>query len=86
MAQVASGDRRTITAGNLAHLSALTKLDCATAGWLDLKSALPVTEVPVKESWRPGLLDCLLAERTEHEREGRDTKRTVAMISSLCCT
>ena len=67
-------------------MSALTRLNCATAGWLELRAALPVSEVPEKESWRLGLLDCLMVERAGLEREGLNTKRVVAMISSLCCT
>ena len=50
-------------------------------GWLNLKAALPVSEVPEKEDWRPGLLDCLLVERAGLEREGKNTRRVVAMIS-----
>ena len=63
MAQVVAGDRRTITAGNLAQVSALTRMNCATAEWLELRAALPVSEVPEKESWRLGLLDYLMVER-----------------------
>ena len=86
MAQLVAGDRRTITAGNLAHVSALAGLDCATAGRLEVKAALPVTEVPEKESWRLGLLDCLMVERSRLEREDKNTRSVIAMISSLCCT
>ena len=86
MAKLAASDRRTVTAGNLAYVSDLTKMDCESAGWLDIKTALPVQEVPEKETWRLGLLDCLMKERDSLESEGRDTKCTVAMISSLCST
>ena len=86
MAELAAGDKRTVTAGNLAHVSELTGLDCATSGWLDIKAALPVREVPESEMWRLGLLDNLIGLRTELEREGRDTKSLIAMISSLCST
>ena len=50
LAELATRDRRTVTAGHLAHVSALTGLDCATAGWLDLNTALPVKEVPGNET------------------------------------
>ena len=86
MAEVTASDKRTVTAGNLAYVSALTSLDCATGGWLDIKAALPIKEVPEKEKWRLGLLDSLLKERAELEKEGRDTKRVVAMLSSPCTT
>ena len=86
MAQVVAGDRRTITSGNLTHVSAVTKLNCAMDGWLNLKAALPVSEVPEKEAWRLGLLDCLMVQRGGLEREGLGTRRVVALISSLGCT
>ena len=86
MAEVAARDQRTVTACNLAHVSAVTRLDCATSGWLDMKAALPIKEVPEKEKWRLGFLDSLLRERAELEKEGKDTKRVVAMLSSLCTT
>ena len=86
MAELAAGDRRAVTAGNLAHVSELTGLDCASAGWQDIKTALPVREVPEGERWRLGLLDSLLSQRTELEREDRNTINVTAMISSLCST
>ena len=86
LAELAAGDRRTVTSGNLAYVSALTGLDCATAGWLDLKAALPVQEVPEAERWRLGLLDSLVCRRAELEKEEKDTKTIVAMLSSLCST
>jgi hypothetical protein len=86
LAELAAGDKRTVTAGNLVHVSALTGLDCATAGWLDLKAALPVKEVPDCEKWRLGLLDSLMSRRVELEREEKDIKTVVAMLSSLCST
>ena len=49
MAELAAGDRRTVTAGNLAHVLELTGLDCASVGWQDIKTALPVREVPEGE-------------------------------------
>ena len=86
LAELAAGDRRTVTAGNLAYVSAVTGLDCATAGWLDLKAALPVKEVPDGEKWRLGLLDSLICRRAALEKEEKDTKTVVAMLSSLCST
>ena len=74
LAELAAGDRRTVTAGNLAYVSAITKLDCARAGWLELKAALPVKEVPDKECWRLGLLDSLIREGNELEGKEKDTK------------
>ena len=68
------------------YLASLTKLDCATAGKLEVKSLLPVESVPENQSWRLGLLDTLLQERCSIEKEGGDTKRVIAMISSLCTT
>ena len=58
MAEVAASDQRSVTACS------------ATAGWQNLKAALPVKEVPDKEKWRLGLLDSLLRERTELEHQG----------------
>ena len=48
--------------------------------------ALPVREVPEEEGWRLGLLDALLRERAVLEREGKEIKRVVAMLGSLCST
>ena len=86
MAKLAGEDRRTVTAGNLAYVSALTRMDCAQAGWLDIKAALPVQEVPEKETWRLGLLDCLIRERASLESEGKNAKDVIAVLSSLCVT
>ena len=86
MAEMASKDARTTTAGNLEYLASLTSLDCATASKLEVKSLLPVEMVPENESWRLGLLDTLLKERCCIEKEGGDTKRVISMISSLCST
>ena len=86
MAEIAASDQRTVTACNLRHVSNLTKMNSATEGWLKLKAALPVVEVPDREKWRLGLLDGLLKERTELESQGVDTRRVVAMLSSLCST
>ena len=86
MAEMASKDARSTTACNLAYLTSLTSLDCATASKLEVKSMLPVESVPDCESWRLGLLDTLLRERCCSEKEGVDTKRVIAMISSLYST
>ena len=47
---------------------------------------MPIKEVPEKEGWPLGLLDSLLKNRGELVREGKETKRVVAMISLLCTT
>ena len=86
VAELARKDARTTTASNLRYVSSLTSMDCATEDWVKLKAALPIKEVPEKEFWRLGLLDSLLRERAVLEKEGRDLKRVVAMISSLCTT
>ena len=86
VAEMVARDARTTTAGNLEYLASLTSLDCATAGKLEVKSLLPVESVPENQSWRLGLLDTLLQERCSIEKEGGDTKRVTAMISSLCST
>ena len=84
MAQVASKDARTTTAGNLVFLAGLTGLDCTEADRTQVKALLPVEVVPETESWRLGLLDGLLNERCRIVKEGGDTRQVVAMISSLC--
>jgi hypothetical protein len=86
MAEVATDDARTVTASNLAHVSALTKLDCASDSCMAIKRSLPVEEVPVHEEWWLGLLDTLLRQREELEKDGKDRRRIVAMISSQCST
>ena len=86
MAEIVSKDARTNTAGNLAYLASLTSLDCTTVTKFEVKSLLPVENVPENETWRLGLLDTLLQERCCIEREGGDIRRVTAMISSLCAT
>ena len=86
MAELIGKDARTTTSANLKFVSSLTSLNCAEEDWRTVKAALPVSEVPEKERWRLGLLDALLVERAVLEKEGKDAKRIVAMISSLCST
>ena len=68
------------------HSAEVTSQSCATGDWRELKAALPVREVPEKELWRLGILDSLLRERGVLEKEGRDTKRVIAMLASICST
>ena len=86
MAEMAAKDARTITAANLALLARLTGLDVLQADQNSTRTALPVETVPESENWRVGLLDKLLCERTMLSKAGSDTKRIVALISSLCST
>ena len=83
---VVAQDARTTMASNLAFVGGLTQLDVSQADMLQVKVALPVELVPEKESWRLGLLEKLMSDRVELEKEGKDTLRVVAMISSLCTT
>ena len=86
MAEIGAKDARTVPAGNLAFVSNLSRLDMEVATSRMVREALPVAEVPESESWRLGLLDILLRNRADLEREGSDTKSVCAMISSLCAT
>ena len=86
MAEMVAKDARTTSAGNLAFLAKLTGLDCMVADKMQVKSMLPVEAVPENERWRLGLLDALLLERSSIEKEAGDTKRVIALISSLCST
>ena len=86
LAELISKDARSTTAGNLAHVSAITGLNCSTAGKIEIKAALPITQVPDDQKWRLGLLDSLLRERSTLLSEGQDAKRVISMISSLCNT
>ena len=86
LAELISKDARSTTAGNLAHVSAITGLNCSTAGKIEIKAALPITQVPDNQKWRLGLLDSLLRERSTLLSEGQDAKRVISMISSLCNT
>ena len=43
-----------------------------------------VKEVQKKEAWRTGLLDILMREQADLEREAKDTRRANAMLASLC--
>ena len=86
MANMSSGDARTITASNLRMMNNVTGLDCTVADKISVKNALPIKQVPEGEKWRLGLLDHLLELRSQLEKEGSDVKRVVAMLSSLCTT
>ena len=86
MAALAADWAQTVTARNLNHLQSLTGLDPASDSIRQLKTALPVKEVPESEHWRLGLLDGLLALRAEKQGDSESTKRTVAMLASLCST
>ena len=86
LAELFSKDARSTTAENLSYVSAITGLNCISADKLEVRSALPITEVPDKEKWRLGLLDSLLCERSSLESQGQDVKRVVSMIGSLCNT
>ena len=86
MAEVVTKDARSTTAGNLAFIGSKTGLEVKECSRLEVRSTLPVEEVPEKESWRLGLLDRLMMERCELMRQGADAKRVIAMISSLCST
>ena len=86
MAEVVARDSRTVTAANLSHLSKLTKLDCSVECGLEVKAALKVAEVPEREVWRTGLLDILLQERADLEKEAKCTFRVNSMLASLCYT
>ena len=86
MAELARKDARTTTASNLRYVSSLTSMNCAKEDWVKLKAALPIKEVPEKELWQLGMLHSLLRERALLEKEEKDVKRVVAMISSLCTT
>ena len=86
MAALAAGWAQTVTARNLSHLQNLTGLDPTCDSFCQLKSALPVKEVPEAELWRLGLLDSLLALRAEKQDDSESMKRTVAMLASLCST
>ena len=86
MAEVVARDSRTVTAANLSHLSKLTKLDCSVECGLEVKAALKVAEVPEREVWRTGLLDILLQERADLEKEAKCTFQVNSMLASLCYT
>ena len=86
VAEVVAKDARSTTAGNLAFLGSETGLEVKEADRLEVRSMLPVKGVPENESWRLGLLDRLLRERSELLRQGADATRVIAMISSLCTT
>ena len=67
-------------------MSATTNLNCSTADKLSIKAALPIVGVPESEMWRLGLLDSLLSERAALEKDGKDVKRVISMLGSLCNT
>ena len=86
MCELATGWAQTVTAINLAHLRKLTGLDPAVDSIRQIRVALPVKEVPECEQWRLGLLDALLALRSERLRNKEDVISVIAQLSSLCST
>ena len=86
LAKLATRDARSVLSCNLAFVSELAGLDCRVESAAAVKNALPVKTVPECEKWRVGLLDVLLRTRADLERQQSDTKRVIALISSLCTT
>ena len=86
LAGLASNDARTVLACNVAYVSRLTGLNCTAESAASVRCALPIKTVPDHEAWRVGLLDILLRERADLERQQSDTKRVISLISSLCTT
>ena len=86
MCELASGWAQTVTAINPEHLRELTGLDPAVDLIRLIRQALPVKEVPECEQWRLGLLDALLALRSERQKNNEEVKSIVAQLSSLCST
>ena len=86
MVELATGWAQTVTAINLGHLRQLTGLDPAVDSIRQIREALPVKEVPECEQWRLGLLDALLALRSERLKNKEDVISVIAQLSSLCST
>ena len=86
LAELATNDARTVLACNVAFVSKLSGLNCKVESAVSVRCALPIKTVPERESWRLGLLDILLRRRADLERQQSDTKRVIALISSLCAT
>ena len=86
MSELAAGWAQSVTATNLKHLQELTGLDPVQESIRQIKDLLPVKEVPDSEQWRLGLLDHLLALRTEVQSDKESLKRVVALLASLCST
>ena len=86
MAGLATKDARSALASNLAYVSELSCLDCKVESAAAVRCSLPIKTVPECENWRVGLLDILLRTRSDLERQQSETKRVIALISSLCTT
>ena len=86
LTELATNDARTVLACNVAFVSRLSGLNCKVESAVSVRCALPIKTVPERESWRLGLLDILLRRRADLERQQSDTKRVIALISSLCAT
>ena len=86
MAGLATKDARSALASNLAYVSELSCLDCKVESAAAVRCSLPIKTVPECENWRVGLLDTLLRTRSDLERQQSETKRVIALISSLCTT
>ena len=86
MSELASGWAQSVTATNLKYLQQLTGLDPVQESIRQIRDLLPVKEVPVGEQWRLGLLDHLLALRTEVQTDNESLKRMGALLASHCST
>ena len=87
LAKMVSNDPRSPTCTNLRYMREITSLEQAESfsSWR-IREALPVQNVPDRETWRLGLLHSLMEVRSENSRNVKDTKRICAMIDSLCST
>ena len=87
MTRIVSDDPRSSTCRNLRLLRQVTGLSQPhLLSNYRMKASLPVKSVPVKESWRLGLLTALLRVRVEKNSRAEDTSSICAMIESLCST
>ena len=87
LARMVSRDPRSTTCRNLKYLEQKTKLKnpefCSS--W-KVRDALPVQNVPEKETWRLGMLSTLMKIKREKYLEVENMQHICAMLDSLAST
>ena len=87
LVKMVSADPRSTTCCNLKYLREITNLDQAEQfSSLRIRESLPLKTVPVKETWRLGLIAELMTVKSTRYFEVQDYKQICSMIDSLCST
>ena len=84
VANIVARDIRSVTGKNLAYIEQETKLDPWKATSVQVKDAVPNSQVPPQEQWRLPLLCQYIYQRQEMKVQCQETKEITKLIDSLC--